>query len=89
MFDEDFTDVVSSFSVKGKPTHVVNQVIESEADVYRVPIGNGWLEGKLEGRIELCTMYGDFEVIPCEDKTKPAKRMTSKQAKQDINKRIH
>ncbi|XOV77454.1 MAG: hypothetical protein ACFHVJ_10885 [Aestuariibacter sp.] len=71
MFTDEFNEAENAVSLKGKPTHVVNQVIEYEGQTYRIPVGNGWLEGKLEGRMELMTALGDLEVVPCEAMPQP------------------
>ncbi|WCN09991.1 hypothetical protein [Marinomonas mediterranea] len=68
-FYDDFDHDETPMTVRGKPTHLVNQIIEEEGRCYSVVVGNGRVEGRLEGKVILTTVHGDFEVakIPAND----------------------
>ncbi len=64
-FEPLFEPLNSEISRNGPPSHVINHLVSDNGHRLRVPIGHGWLEGRLFGRLELSTEWGELEIVPC------------------------
>ena len=45
------------------PTHQVNQIIRHDGRLYPLTVGYGFLDRSFNGRLELVTEHGEFEVV--------------------------